>query len=84
MKFSRSCSDRYGTLPYFNNRLETQLYYFHVETNDAKNLTSRAIVDDLLKLKALEKDSSPMCRNFTLTPTLGLDFKFVLGHFLDR
>ena len=31
----------------------------HVGTNDAKNLPSRTVLDNLLKLKALVKDSLP-------------------------
>ena len=45
----------------------------HVGTNDAKNLPSRAVLDNLLKLKALLKDSLPTCRVFISTPTLRTD-----------
>ena len=42
----------------------------HVETNNAKNLPSRTVLSNLLKLKALVKDSLPTCRVFISTPTL--------------
>ena len=42
----------------------------HVGTNDAKNLPSRTILDNLLKLKVLVKESFPRCRVFISTPTL--------------
>ena len=45
----------------------------HVGKNDAKNLPSRTVLDNLLKLKALAKDSLPMCRVFISTPTLRID-----------
>ena len=45
----------------------------HVGTNDAKNIPSRIILDNLLKLKALVKDSLPTCRVFLSTPTLRTD-----------
>ena len=45
----------------------------HVRTNDAKNLPSRKVLDNLLKLKALLKDSLPTCRVFISTPTLRTD-----------
>ena len=45
----------------------------HVGTNDAKNLPSRIVLDDLSKLKALVKDSLPTCKVFISTPTLCTD-----------
>ena len=45
----------------------------HVVTNDAKNLPSRTVLDNLLKLKALVRDSLPTCRVFISTPTLRTD-----------
>ena len=36
----------------------------HIGTNDAKNLPSQTVLDNLLKLKALVKDSLPTCRVF--------------------
>ena len=45
----------------------------HVGTNDAKNLPSRTVLDNLLKLKALVRDSLPTCRVFISTPTLRTD-----------
>ena len=45
----------------------------HVRTSDAKNLPSRTVLDNLLKLKALLKDSLPTCRVFISTPTLRTD-----------
>ena len=45
----------------------------NVGTNDAKNLPSRAVLDNLLKLKALLKDSLPTYRVFISTPTLPTD-----------
>ena len=45
----------------------------HVGTNDAKNLPFRTVLDNLLKLKALMKDSLPTCRVFISTPTLLAD-----------
>ena len=45
----------------------------HVGTNDAKNLPSRTVLDNLLKLKALLRDSSSTCRVFISTPTLRTD-----------
>ena len=45
----------------------------HVGKNDAKNLPSRTVLDNLLKLKALAKDSLPMCRVFISTPTSRID-----------
>ena len=45
----------------------------HVGTNDAKNLPSRTVLDNLLKLKALVKDSLPTCKVFISTPTLRTD-----------
>ena len=45
----------------------------HVGTNDAKNLSSLTVLDNLLKLKALVRDSLPTCRVFTSTPTLRTD-----------
>ena len=44
-----------------------------VGTNDAKNLPSRTVLDSLLKLKALVKDSLPTCRVFISTPTVRTD-----------
>ena len=44
-----------------------------VGTNDAKNLPSRTVLDSLLKLKALVKDSLPACRVFISTPTVRTD-----------
>ena len=41
----------------------------HVRANDAKNLASRTVVDNLLKLETLGKDSSPTCKVFISTPT---------------
>ena len=45
----------------------------HVGTNDAKNLPSRTVLDNPLKLKALVKDSLPTCKVFISTPTLRTD-----------
>ena len=45
----------------------------HVATNNTKNLPSRTVLDNLLKLKALVKDSLPICRVFISTPTLCTD-----------
>ena len=45
----------------------------HVGTNDTKNLPSRTVLDNLLKLKALVKDSLAMCKVFISTPTLRTD-----------
>ena len=45
----------------------------YVGTNDAKNLPSRTVLDNLLKLKALVKDSLSTCKLFTSTPTLRTD-----------
>ena len=45
----------------------------HVGTNDAKNLQSRTVLDNPLKLKALVKDSLPTCKVFISTPTLRTD-----------
>ena len=45
----------------------------HVGTNDANNLPSPTVLDNLLKLKALVKDSLPKCKVFTSTPTLRTD-----------
>ena len=42
----------------------------HVGINDPKNLPSRTVLDNLLNLKALVKDSLAMCRVFVSTPTL--------------
>ena len=42
----------------------------HLGTNDAENLPSKAVLDNLLKLKPLLKDSLPTCRAFLSTPTL--------------
>ena len=44
----------------------------HVGTNDAKTLPSRTVLDNLLKLKALVKNSLPTCRVFISTPNLGM------------
>ena len=38
-----------------------------------KNLPSQTVLDNLLKLKALVKDSLPTCRMFISTPTLRTD-----------
>ena len=45
----------------------------HVTTNDAKNLPSRTVLDNLLKLKALVKDNLPTCKVFISTLTLRTD-----------
>ena len=45
----------------------------HVGKNNAKNLPSRTVLDNLLKLKALVKDSLPTCKVFISTPTLRTD-----------
>ena len=45
----------------------------HVGTNDAKNVPSRTVLDNLLKLKAFVRDSLPTCRVFISTPTLRTD-----------
>ena len=45
----------------------------HVGTNDAKNLPSRTVLDNLLKLKALVRGSLPTCRVFISSPTLRTD-----------
>ena len=42
-------------------------------TTDAKNLPSRTVLDNLLKLKALLKDRLPTCSAFLSTPTLRTD-----------
>ena len=46
----------------------------HVGTHDAKNLLSRTVLDNLLKLKTLVKDSLPTYRFFISTPTLRTDY----------
>ena len=46
-----------------------------VGANDARNLPSRKVLDNLLKLKALVKDSLPTCKVFISTPTLRTDDK---------
>ena len=47
----------------------------HVGTNDAKNLPSRTVLDNLLKLKALviDGESLPTSRVFISTPALRTD-----------
>ena len=45
----------------------------NVRTNHAKNLPSRTVLVNLLKLKALVKDSLPTCKVFISTPTLRTD-----------
>ena len=45
----------------------------HVGKNDAKNLPSRILLENLLKLKALVNDSLPTCRDFISIPTLHTD-----------
>ena len=45
----------------------------HAGTNDAKNLPSRTVLDNLLRLKALVKDSLPTRKVFISTPTLCTD-----------
>ena len=45
----------------------------HVRTNDAKNLPSRTVLDNLVKLKALVNDSLPTCRVLISTLTLRTD-----------
>ena len=45
----------------------------HVGTNNATDLPSRTVLDNLLKLKALVKDSLPTSRVFISTPTLCTD-----------
>ena len=45
----------------------------HVGTNDANNLPSPTVLENLLKLKGLVKDSLPKCKVFTATPTLRTD-----------
>ena len=45
----------------------------HVRTNDAKNLPPRTVLDNLLKLKALVKDSLPSRKVFMSIPTLRTD-----------
>ena len=45
----------------------------HVGTNDAKNLPSRTVLDNLLKWKALGKYRFPTCRVFVSTLTLRTD-----------
>ena len=45
----------------------------HVRTNDAKNLPLRTVLDNLLKLIALVKDSLSKCKVFISTPTLRTD-----------
>ena len=45
----------------------------HVGTNDVKNLRSPTVLDNLLKFKALVKDSLSTCKIFTSTPTLRTD-----------
>ena len=46
-----------------------------VGTNDARNLPSQKVLDNLLKLKALVKDSLSTCKIFISTPTLRTDDK---------
>ena len=45
----------------------------HFGTNDAKNLPSRTVLDNLLTLKTLVKDSLPTCKVFISTPTFRTD-----------
>ena len=45
----------------------------HVGTHDVKNLPSRTVLHNLLKLKFLVKDSLPTCKVFVSTPTLRTD-----------
>ena len=45
----------------------------NIGTNGAKNLPSRTVLDNLLKLKALVKDSLPPCNVFISTATLRTD-----------
>lgn len=45
----------------------------HVRANDAINLSSRTILDNLLKLKALLKDNLPTFRVFISPPILRID-----------
>ena len=45
----------------------------HVWTHDVKNLPSRTVLHNLLKLKFLVKDSLPTCRVFISTSTLSID-----------
>ena len=45
----------------------------HVRANDAINLSSRTILDNLLKLKALVKDRLPTCKVFISNRTLCTD-----------
>ena len=45
----------------------------HVRTCDAKNLPSRTVLDNLLKLTALVKDSLPTCKVFISAPALCTD-----------
>ena len=45
----------------------------HVGTHDVKNLPSRTVLHNLLKLKSLVKDSLPTCRVFISTSTLRID-----------
>ena len=45
----------------------------HVGTNDAKNLSSRIVLDNLMKLKALVRDSLPTCIVFISTLMLRTD-----------
>ena len=45
----------------------------HVGTNDVKNLPSRTVLDIVLQLKALVKDSLSTCRVFISTLTLSTD-----------
>ena len=45
----------------------------HVRANDAINLPSRTILDNLLKLKALVKDRLPTCKVFISNRTLCTD-----------
>ena len=46
---------------------------FHVGTNNVNNLSSWKVLDNLLNLKALVKDSFATCRVFISTPTLCTD-----------
>ena len=46
-----------------------------VGTNDARNLPSQKVLDNLLKLKALVKDSLSTCKIFISTLTLRTDDK---------
>ena len=60
-------------LTYSSNPQNPCNIILHLGKNDAKNLPSRTVLDNHLKLKALVKDSLPTCKVFVSTPTLRTD-----------